>query len=131
MSVLRGVMPGVRMLACGTRLRTGPGAAEFTAVEHLAVGGAIFDPLTRRHVDILGMTCLTLDRGKARERGLEVLVLTREGGRLTCLVESRDLAPAHRREPHRAEAGPQQVFYQLWLEGRAVVDTGIGLCALR
>ena len=131
MTVLRGVMPGVRMLACGTKVRTGPGEDDFTAVEDLAAGGAIFDPLARRHVDILSMTCLTLDRGKARERGLEVLVLTRAEGRLTCLVESRDLSPAHRREPPRVEAGPQQVYYGLWLDGRAVVDTGMGLCALR
>ena len=131
MSAVQAILPGVRMFLQGTRLRTGPGEAEFTAVEALLVGGSVFDPVALRHVDIADMTCATLDRGKARERGMELLVLARPGGRLTCLVESRDLSPAHRRAPAEPQPGPQQVFYGLRLEMRAVLDTGLGLCALR
>ncbi len=122
----------VRMFAAGTRLRTGLAPDDFTAVEDLSAGEAIYDPINRRFHDIADMYCSTLDRERARERGLDLFRLGSVAGAdpaVTCMIESRDLSPLRRRVD--LPATPLEVFYGLSFGARVVVDTGTALCEMR
>lgn len=124
----------VRMFAAGTRLRTGIDEGDYTPVEELSPGDAIYDPTSGRFHDIADMSCGTLDRDKAREIGMELHRLGRgQSNRpVTCLIESRNLA----RGPLVTAKAPtepamDEVFYSLGFDGRVVVDTGTALCEIR
>lgn len=125
----------VRMFAAGTKLRTGLDDSDFTPVEDLSPGDAIYDPVSGRFHDIADMSCGTLDRDKARDIGMELYSLGRgQSNRpVTCMIESRNLA----RGPLRAAVPPtvaplaEEVFYSLGFDGRVVVDTGAALCEIR
>lgn len=122
----------VRMLAAGTKLRTGIAPDDFTLVEELSAGEAIYDPVNRRFHDIADMSCGTLDRERARERGLDLFQLAPVGSTsapVLCMIESRDLSP-QRRKPDPANA-MSEVFYGLRFGTRVVVDTGTALCEMR
>lgn len=125
----------VRMFAAGTPVRTGIDDDDFTAVEDLSAGDAVYDPVTGRFHDILDMSCGTLDRDKAREIGLEVYRLgkVQENRRVTCMIESRNMARGPLRDTPPAKAHPvtDQVFYSMSFDGRVVLDTGAALCELR
>ncbi len=127
----------VRMFAAGTKLRTGVASDDFTPVEELSAGETVYDPINRRFHDITDMSCGTLDRERARARGLDFYRLGPVAGPaapVTCMIESRDLSPAGRR-PAAAMAeggtGDAQVFYGLSFGGRVIVDTGAALCEVR
>jgi len=123
----------VRMFAAGTKLRTGVAPDDFTAVEDLSAGEAIYDPIHRRFHDIADMSCGTLDCERARARGLGLYRLgpvTGSAAPVTCMIESRDLSPL-RRMPQDAAPGEAEVFYGLSFGGRVVVDTGAALCEMR
>lgn len=123
----------VRMFAAGTKLRTGVAPDDYTAVEELCAGEAIYDPINRRFHDITDMSCGTLDRDRARLRGLDLYRLGPIGGGaapVTCMIESRDLAPM-RRKAAEAPMTEAEVFYGLSFGGRVIVDTGAALCEMR
>lgn len=126
----------VQMFAAGTPVRTGAGTEDYTPIEELCAGEAIYDPLTGRFHDILDMSCGTLDRSKARARGMDMLTLPAAGNQppLRCLVESRDMASEGMRRARPSEDGPdsEQVYYGLRFRGRVVVvDTGAVMCEVR
>lgn len=122
----------VRMFAAGTRLRTGVAPDDYTAVEQLCAGEAVYDPINRRFHDITDMCCGTLDRERARARGLDLYRLGPVAGAappVTCMIESRNLGPAR---PGQAELLPEaEVFYGLSFGARVIVDTGAALCEVR
>lgn len=126
----------VQMFAVGTPVRTGIGQDDYTPIEELSSGEAIYDPLSGRFHDIVDMSCGTLDRAKARARGMDVLTLPGVGNQrpLNCIVESRDMAGDGRRRARPQADAPEgeQVFYGLRFRGRVVVvDTGAVLCEVR
>lgn len=126
----------VRMFAAGTRLRTGVDPEDFTPVEDLSPGETIYDPISGRFHDIVEMNCGTLDREKARARGMELFRLGRNQSNrpVTCMIESRDMArgPLRAQTPAMAEDGStEEVFYGLSFDARVVVDTGAALCEIR
>ncbi|MBC2835652.1 hypothetical protein [Paragemmobacter straminiformis] len=122
----------VRMLAAGTKLRTGVAPDDYTAVEELSAGEAIYDPISRRFHDISDMSCGTLDRDRARDCGLDLFQLGPVAGAappVTCMIESRNLSPIPRKSD-----GPNTeptVFYRLSFGVRVVIDTGTALCEMR
>lgn len=122
----------VRMLAAGTRLRTGTSPDDYTLVEDLSAGEAVYDPINRRFHDISDMSCGTLDRDRARARGLDLFQLGPVAGvapPVTCMIESRDLSPVPRKsDGQNSEA---MVFYGLSFGARVVIDTGAALCEMR
>lgn len=122
----------VRMFAAGTKLRTGVAHDDFTAVEDLSAGEAIYDPINRRFHDIADMSCGTLDRERARVQGLDLFHLAPVASAappVVCLIESRDLSPMRRKSDLvNTEA---EVFYGLRFGARVVVDTGTALCEMR
>lgn len=122
----------VRMFAAGTKLRTGLAPDDFTVVEDLSAGEAIYDPINRRFHDIADMSCGTLDRERARERGLDLFNLAPVASvapPVRCMIESRDLSPVRRKTD--AENTEAEVFYGLRFGARVVVDTGTALCEMR
>lgn len=125
----------VRMFAAGTRIRTGIEPEDFTPVEDLSPGETIYDPISGRFHDIQEMSCGTLDREKARSRGMEVYRLGRAQSNrpVTCMIESRDLSrgPLRSTSPHGAEDMMDEVFYGLSFDHRVIVDTGAALCEIR
>jgi hypothetical protein len=126
----------VQMFAAGTYVRTGTGPEDYTPIEELSTGEAIYDPLSGRFHDIIDMSCGTLDRSKARARGMDMLTLPAAGNQrpLECLVESRDMASDGMRRARPQDSGSEreQVFYGMRFRGRVVVvDTGAVLCEMR
>ena len=124
----------VRMFAAGTLLRTGIEADDFTPVEELSAGEAIYDPVSGRFHDILEMSCGTLDREKARARGMEVyrLAPSMTNRPVTCMIESRDMSRGRlRAAPPKGEEAGEGVYYGLTFDARVVVDTGAALCEIR
>jgi hypothetical protein len=125
----------VRMFAAGTVLRTGVEPDDFTPIEELSAGEAIYDPVSGRFHDILEMSCRTLDREKARARGMEVyrLAPSLTNRAVTCMIESRDMSLGRLRA-HPPQSGGETgegVFYGLSFDARVVVDTGAALCEIR
>lgn len=123
----------VRMFAAGTKLRTGVAPDDYTAVEDLSTGEAIYDPINRRFHDITDMSCGTLDRDRARAQGLDLYRLGPVEGAaapVKCMIESRYLSPL-RRKTSDAESAEVDVFYGLSFGGRVIVDTGAALCEVR
>lgn len=125
----------VRMFAAGTMLRTGVEPDDFTPIEDLSAGETIYDPVSGRFHDILSMSCGTLDREKARARGMEVyrLAPSLSNRAVTCMIESRDMSLGRLRShpPQGAEDGAESVYYGLSFDARVVVDTGAALCEIR
>lgn len=125
----------VRLLAQGTLIRTGSAAHDFTPVEALSPGDPVFDPLAGRFHDITAMTCLTLDRQKARMLGMDLYRLDRRGPgqTLVCAIESPDLSRGQRRPalPDQGGKAEEAVFYGLRFDLRVVIDTGAALCEIR
>lgn len=122
----------VRMLAAGTKIRTGLHPEDYTAIEDLSAGESVYDPINRRFHDIADMSCGTLDRAQARARGMDVYRLgsvASAAAPVTCMIESRDLAPARRRAAEGE--GERVVFYGLTFGTRVVIDTGAALCEMR
>ncbi len=125
----------VRMFAAGTLLRTGVDPDDFTPIEDLSAGEAIYDPVSGRFHDILEMSCGTLDREKARARGMEVyrLAPSLSNRPVTCMIESRDMSRGRLRA-HPPQSGAETgegVYYGLSFDARVVVDTGAALCEIR
>jgi hypothetical protein len=125
----------VRMFAAGTLLRTGVDPDDFTPVEELSAGETIYDPVSGRFHDILEMSCGTLDRDKARARGMEVyrLAPSLSNRPVTCMIESRDMSRGRLRAhpPQAADGNAESVYYGLSFDARVVVDTGAALCEIR
>ncbi len=125
----------VRMFAAGTLLRTGVDPEDFTPVEELSAGETIYDPVSGRFHDILEMSCGTLDREKARARGMEVyrLAPSLSNRPVTCMIESRDMSRGRLRAhpPQGANDQAESVYYGLSFDARVVVDTGAALCEIR
>jgi hypothetical protein len=124
----------VRMFAAGTPVRTGIEDADFTPIELLSAGDAVYDPVSGRFHDIAEMSCGTLDREKAREIGMEVYRLgkSQENRRVTCMIDSRNMARGPLRDaPPARGAIDEDVFYALAFDGRVIVDTGAALCEIR
>lgn len=125
----------VRMFAAGTLLRTGIEPDDFTPVEELSAGETIYDPVSGRFHDILEMSCGTLDREKARARGMEVYKLapSMTNRPVTCMIESRDMSRARvaASVPQAAAETGEGVYYGLTFDSRVVVDTGAALCEIR
>lgn len=124
----------VRMFAAGTKLRTGVAPDDYTAVEELCAGEAIYDPINRRFHDITDMSCGTLDRERARARGMDLYRLGPVAGAaepVICMIESRDLAPARRKPAEPPAEVEAEVFYGLSFGARVIVDTGAALCEVR
>lgn len=122
----------VRMFAAGTPVRTGIEADAFTPVEALSPGEAIYDPVNGRFHDIVEMSCGTLDRDRARARGLEVFRLSQSLSNrpMTCMIESHDMSRGPRPTP-AADSGEEEVYYSFRFDSRVVVDTGTALCEVR
>ncbi len=123
----------VRMFAAGTKLRTGVAPDDYTAVEDLSAGEAIYDPINRRFHDIADMSCGTLDRERARAQGLDLYRLGPVAGTaapVRCMIESRDLSLV-RRKSSADDSGEADVFYGLHFGARVIVDTGAALCEVR
>ncbi len=124
----------VRMFAAGTLLRTGIDPQDFTPVEELSAGETIYDPVSGRFHDILEMSCRTLDREKARARGMEVyrLAPSLSNQPVTCMIESRDMSRGRlRAQPQHGVEEAECVYYGLSFDTRVVVDTGAALCEVR
>lgn len=125
----------VRMFAAGTKIRTGLAPDDFTAIEELSAGETVYDPINRRFHDITDMSCGTLDRERARSRGLDMYRLGPVAGNapaVICMIESRDLAPLRRKPAvEDANAGETAVYYGMSFGARVVLDTGAALCEMR
>ena len=122
----------VRMFAAGTPVRTGIEPDAFTPVEELSPGEAIYDPVSGRFHDIVEMSCGTLDRDRARARGMEMFRLapSLSNRPVMCMIESRDMSRGPR-PTATADAGEEEVYYSFRFDSRVVVDTGAALCEIR
>jgi hypothetical protein len=121
----------VDVVAAGTALRTGPGAAEFRRIEELSLGDEIYDPIQDRLVEITEMACVTLDADTIRDRGFSPKKLGEDGAGLIYAVKvPKTLSRQGYVPPIRGEyALPEaMVFFALGFERKATVETAAHYC---
>ncbi len=123
----------VDIVAAGTHMRVGARRAEFCAIEQLAIGDEVFDPIEERLVEITEMACVTLDRETIRDRGFSPKILAGDtsanpllyGVKVPVVLARSGYTPPIRGE-HTLTDGT--VFFALGFERRTVVETPSAFC---
>jgi hypothetical protein len=121
----------VDLVAAGTKLRAGSGAAEFRLVEHLSLGDEIYDPIQEKLIEITEMACVTLDFETIRDRGFSPKKLGEDTAALIYAVKvPKTLHRAGYTAPIRGEYHLTEglVFFALGFERKAVVETPTTYC---
>lgn len=123
----------VDVLASGTRLRVGRGAADMCLIEDISIGDEVFDPIEGRLVEVTEIACVTLDNDTIRDRGFSPKRLA--GGlpnsslvyavKVPVLLSRNGYTP-----PIRGEfvLDTSLVFYALGFERRAIIETDATMC---
>lgn len=119
--------------ASGTLLRVGTGRDDFCAIENLAVGDEVFDPIEERLVEITEIACVTLDSETVRDRGFSPKALagdTSPNPLIYAVKVPVTLAREGYTPPIRGEYTLQDgtVFFALGFERRSVVETPSAFC---
>lgn len=123
----------VDIVAAGTQLRVGARRAEFCAIEQLAIGDEVFDPIEERLVEITEMACVTLDSETIRDRGFSPKILAGDtsanpllyGVKVPVVLPRSGYTPPIRGEHTLADG---TVFFALGFERRTVVETPSAFC---
>jgi hypothetical protein len=121
----------VDLVAAGTKLRVGSGAAEFRLVEHLSLGDEIYDPIQEKLIEITEMACVTLDFETIRDRGFSPKKLGETAEALIYAVKvPKTLARTGYTPPIRGEHQLTEslVFFALGFERKATVETPTTYC---
>jgi hypothetical protein len=123
----------VDIVAAGTQLRVGASSGEFCAIEQLAIGDEVFDPIEERLVEITEMACVTLDSDTIRDRGFSPKMLAGDtsdnpliyGVKVPVVLARSGYTPPIRGEYTLMDG---TVFFALGFERRAVVETPSAFC---
>lgn len=114
-------MAEASMLSQGLLVRVGPHADDLCTVESLSNGDSLWDISANRLVDLISMSCMTLDGASLRQLGFLALEVPASRGSGWLALSSTRLASAPR---HTDPDFGATAFFRLWPETRLVAEVG-------